>query len=203
MRTSSLSLLQDPTVVVLAAGHGGSDPGATNRPHTERDQAIIITDRTADLLRGRNVDVEIAPHAEDTDKSILWVNRNFSFGDAWVLELHRDSAVGLDPDDASRRCGIYYGTSERSKDVGEFVRRSFILHGAHPRSWARPDTASSHGRLGWIRQTQPAAHLLELGFMQGKNDDTHLSWLAQVAASAIFEAFTGRAWDPEDNVVRS
>ncbi len=30
MRTSSLSLLQDPTVVVLAAGHGGNDPGATN-----------------------------------------------------------------------------------------------------------------------------------------------------------------------------
>lgn len=195
MRTSSLSLLQDPTVVVLTAGHGGSDPGATNRPHNERDQAITITNRAAELLRGRDVDVEIAPHDEDTDKSIVWVNRNFGFGDAWVLELHRDSAEGLDLDDASRRCGIYYGTSERSKDVGEFVRRSFVLNGAHPRSWARPDTASRFGRLGWIRQTKPAAHLLELGFMQGNNDDAHLSWLAEIAASAIFEAFTGRSWD--------
>ncbi|MBD1995217.1 N-acetylmuramoyl-L-alanine amidase [Leptolyngbya sp. FACHB-541] len=194
MRTSPLRLLQDPTVVVLAAGHGGSDPGAVNLPHKERDQAITITDQTADLLRGQGVEVEIAPHDEDTERSIQWVNRNFSFGDAWVLELHRDSASGLDLDDASRRCGIYYGTSESSKDIGNFVRSSFILNGTHPNSWARPDTASNFGRLGWIRQTRPVAHLLELGFMQGKNDDAHLSWLAKVAATTIMEAFTGRSF---------
>lgn len=125
----------------------------------------------------------------------MWVNNNFSFGDAWVLELHRDSANGLDQDDASRRCGIYYGTSERSRDVGEFVRRSYRFHGANERSWARPDSSSRFGRLGWIRQTRPAAHLLELGFMQGRNDEAHLNWLAKVAASAIYEAFTGHDWE--------
>ena len=198
MRTSSLSLLQDPSVVVLAAGHGGIDCGATNGPFTERDQAITITNLVAELLRGRNVEVAIAPHEEDTDESIVWVNRNYSFGDAWVLELHRDSADGLDLDDASRRCGIYYGISERSKNVGEFVRRSLIKHGAHHKSWVRPDTASRFGRLGWIRKTQPVAHLLELGFMEGKNDDAHLSWLAGVAAAALFEAFTGSLWENEN-----
>ena len=131
MRTSSLRLLQDPTVVVLAAGHGGSDPGASNMGHNERDQVIIITDRAAQLLRNNGVQVEIAPHWEDTDRSISWVNNNFSFGDAWALELHRDWAGGLHPDDASRRCGIYYGTAESSRDVGEFVRRSMLLNGAH------------------------------------------------------------------------
>jgi len=193
MRTSSLRLLQEPTVVVLAAGHGGMDSGATNPPHEERKQTITIADQTAALLRGQGIEVEITPHDEDTDKSITWVNKNFGFGDAWVLELHRDSAGGLDFDDASRRCGIYYGTSESSKDIGNFVRRSFILNSAHPNSWARPDTASRFGRLGWIRQTRPVAHLLELGFMQGNNDDAHLSWLAKVAATVILEAFTGRS----------
>lgn len=175
MRNSSLSLLQDPTVIVLAAGHGGADPGVTHGLHKERDQAIIITDRAAALLRQRDVEVEIAPHGDDLVQSIQWVNTNFGFGDAWVLELHRDSADGLDTEDASRRCGIYYGTSERSRDVGEFVRRSFLLHGAHRNSWARSDTASRHGRLGWVRQTRPASHLLELGSIQGRNDDDHLS----------------------------
>lgn len=195
MRTSSLSLLKDPTVVVLTAGHGGGDPGATHGAHNERDQAIIITDRTAALLRRRGIEVEIAPHGDDTYHSIRWVNDNFGLGDAWVLELHRDSAHGLDADDASRRCGIYYGTSESSRDVGEFVRRSFLLNGAHRNSWARPDTVHRGGRLGWIRQTRPAAHLLELGFMQGKNDDEHLGWLARTAALTIFEAFTGNDFD--------
>lgn len=195
MRTSSLRLLQDPTVIVLAAGHGGRDPGVTHGQHNERDQAIIITDRVAELLRTNGVEVEVAPHGQDTHESIPWVNSNFSFGDAWALELHRDSASGLDQDDASRRCGIYYGTSESSRDVGEFVRRSFLLNGTHRNSWARPDTASRFGRLGWIRQTRPAAHLLELGFIQGRNDDNHLNWLATIAASVIFEAFTGRSLD--------
>lgn len=193
MRTSSLNLLQEPTVVVLAAGHGGNDPGAVNPPYKERDQAITITDRTAALLREQGIEVEIAPHDKGLSQSITWVNQNFGFGDAWVLELHRDSADGLSFDDASRRCGIYYGTSESSKDIGNFVRDSFIRNGAHPKSWARSDTASRFGRLAWIRQTRPVAHLLELGFMQGNNDDDHLSWLAKVAAAAILEAFTGRS----------
>lgn len=191
MRTSSLSLLREPTIIVLAAGHGGSDIGAAHLGQNERDQAIIITNYVATLLRARHIAVEVAPHADDTHITIDWVNKRFRFGQAWALELHRDSAFGLDFDDASRRCGIYYGVSKSSKEVGEFVRDSFVAHGAHPRSWARPDTASRHGKLGWIRQTRPVAHILELGFMQGRHDDAHLFWLAQIAAFAIYEAFTG------------
>ncbi|PSB68421.1 hypothetical protein C7B61_00910, partial [filamentous cyanobacterium CCP1] len=95
MRTSSLNLLQNPTVVVLAAGHGDNDPGAVNLPHKERDQAIIITDRVAEILKRNGVEVEIVPHEYGLSGSISWINGRFVFGDAWVLELHRDSANGL------------------------------------------------------------------------------------------------------------
>jgi len=107
MRTSSLSLLQAPETLVLAAGHGGSDSGATFGSFKERDQAITIVDRTAELLSSRDVNVVVAPHAHDTDVTIGWINRKYSFGEAWVLEVHRDSASGLGEDDASRRCGVY------------------------------------------------------------------------------------------------
>ncbi|MEO0376732.1 MAG: N-acetylmuramoyl-L-alanine amidase [Cyanobacteria bacterium P01_A01_bin.17] len=192
MINSSLSLLQKPDVVVLCAGHGANDPGAVHGPFKERDQAIQITDITTEVLRTNGIKVEVVPHDLNLKKSISWVNLHFDFGEAWVLELHRDSFAGLDLDDASRRCGIYYGVSQASKEIGEFVRDSFKKNGAHDKSWARPDTVSRHGSLGWIRQTDPVAHLLELGFMQGKNDDTHLSFLANLAAKVIFEAFTGK-----------
>ena len=196
MRTSNLPLLQEPTVIVLAGGHGGTDPGATNGAHKERDQAIKIVDFMAAEIRGRgnaSVTVEVAPHEHDTEDTIRWINTRFGLGDAWVLEIHRDSASGLGADDASNRCGVYYGTSESSKDVGEFIREALVRRGAHANSWARPDTASRFGRLGWIRQTRPAAHLLELGFMEGKNDEAHLQKLAQIGAAVLFEAFTGDA----------
>src|SRR5262245_2148017 len=194
MKTSNLQLLKDPTVIVLAGGHGANDPGAENGRHKERDQAIKIVDSMAAQIRSRGnpgVTVEIAPHEHDTEDSIRWVNSRYGIGDAWVLEIHRDSASGLSPDDASNRCGVYYGTSESSKDVGEFIRAALIRYGAHKKSWARPDSASRFGRLGWIRQTRPAAHLLELGFMEGKNDDAHLEKLARIGASVVYEAFTG------------
>ena len=196
MRTSNLPLLQEPTVIVLAGGHGAGDPGATNGAHKERDQAIKIVDFMAEEIRGRggeSVTVEVAPHEHDTEDTIQWVNARFGFGDAWVLEIHRDSAEGLSPDDASNRCGVYYGTSESSKDVGEFIKEAFVRRGAHAKSWARADTESRFGRLGWIRQTRPAAHLLELGFMEGQNDDAHLRKLAQIGAAVVYEAFTGDA----------
>jgi N-acetylmuramoyl-L-alanine amidase len=192
MNTSSLPLLQQPQTVVLAAGHGGSDTGATNGSHKERDQAIVIVDQMASLLSARGVNTVVAPHSQDTDVTIPWVNQRYRFGDAWVLEIHRDSASGLDLDDASRRCGVYTGTSSRSIQVGAFIRQAFLRHGAHSNTWSRLHTQSRHGGLGWIRQTAPAAHLLELGFMQGRNDDEHLSFLARIAAAAVYEAFTGR-----------
>jgi peptidoglycan hydrolase-like protein with peptidoglycan-binding domain len=191
MRTSTLPQLQEPTTIVLAAGHGASDTGAEFGQFKERDEAIVIVDRMAADLRARGVTVEIAPHEEDTPASIRFVNERFGFGDAWVLEIHRDSASGLDPDDASLRCGIYYGTSEGSRQVGEFMRGAYIRHGAHSKSWARADTESRHKSLGWIRQTRPTSHLLELGFMEGRNDDAHLDHLAKIGAAAVFEAFTG------------
>ena len=198
MNTSSLALLQAPETIVLAAGHGGGDSGATFGNFKERDQAIVIVDRMAALLTARGVSVVIAPHTHDTDVSIPWVNQRYPFGSAWVIEVHRDSASGLGADDASRRCGVYTGTSSRSIEVGAFVRLAMLRHGAHARTWNRLHTQSGHGSLGWIRQTIPAAHLLELGFMEGSNDDAHLTFLARTGAAALYEAFTGHVFADED-----
>ena len=191
MKTSILPILQKPNIIVLTAGHGDGDPGAVDGSHAQAPQTISITNAIASILKKSNIDVRVSPHSQDLGDSINWVNKRFNYGDAWILEIHRDSATGLDMDDASKRCGIYYGVSNESKKVGEFIRQSFISHDAHKHSWCRPDTESEDGKLGWIRETKPVAHLLELGFMQGRNDNEHLYWLASVAAHAIFEAFTG------------
>ncbi len=63
--------------------------------------------------------------------------------------------------------------------------------GAEANSWARTDNLASFGRLGWIRDTNPLAHLLELGFVMGDNKE-HLNWLSDLATVAIYEAFTGK-----------
>lgn len=194
MNTSSLNLLKSPSTIVIAAGHGGTDPGAVNGTHKERDQAILIVNEMEKLLKLRGVNVVIAPHKDDTDVTISWINQRYRFGNAWVIEVHRDSASGLEMQDASLRCGIYTGTSSTSMEVGAFIRQSLLRHGAHSKTWSRKHTDSPHKSLGWIRQTNPAAHLLELAFMQGSNTPEHLMKLARIGAAALYEAFTGNVY---------
>ena len=191
MRTSPLRALSRVTSVILSAGHGGGDPGAINGIHREADQTKIIVDWMADYLRDYHVPTIIVPHALGLSEGIAWINARFGYGNVWALEIHRDSADGLDADDASWRCGIYTGPSAASRDVGSFLRTSMIKHGAHAKTWVRSDTESRHKRLAWIRQPKPLSHLLELGFMEGDNRAAHLQRLAQMAAKAVAEAVGG------------
>lgn len=195
MNTSPLVMLQEPEIVVLAAGHGGADTGSVNGQYKERDQAIVIVDRMKILLEARGVNVVVAPHSQDTDETIPWLNARYDYHEAWVLEIHRDSAGGLSEDDASRRCGVYYGNSPNSKKVGAFVRNALIGQGANSKTWARKHTESRFGSLGWITKTYQPAHLLELGFIEGKNDVAHMQWLAKIAAATVYEAFTGKDFE--------
>ena len=50
-------------------------------------------------------------------------------------------------------------------------------------------------RLHEARSLVVAGRDSELGFIQGKNDDDHLRFLATVAAAVIFEAFTGTPFE--------
>lgn len=191
MKTSPLPALARVTSVILSAGHGGGDPGAVNGIHREADQTKRIVDWMADYLREFHVPTVIVPHDLGLSAGIAWVNARFGYGPTWALEIHRDSAEGLERVDASYRCGIYAGASNSSREVGDFMRAAMIKHGAHLKTWHRPDTQSRHKRLAWIRQTRPLAHLLEMGFMEGDNSPAHLQLLAQIAAKSVAEAVVG------------
>lgn len=177
--------LRSVSTVVLSAGHGGSDPGACNGVHKERDQCIQIVKWMATRLQGHGIMVDVVPHQLGLNEGIRYVNARHKAGQAWALEIHRDSANGLSMEDASARCGIYYGVTPASHAIAKDMLASMVASGAHPRSWVRPDTQSRHKKLAWIRQTHCMSHLLELGFMQGDNTERHLRRLAAWAADAI------------------
>ena len=135
------------------------------------------------------------PHENGLKGAIKYVNDRYDSGDAWAIEIHRDSADGLLAEQASLRCGVYYYPSQGSTEIGIFMANALKRFGAHDTSWARPDTDSRFKRLAWIREPEPVSHLLELGFMEGDNSKTHLLKLAKMAAQSLYEAFTGVAWD--------
>jgi N-acetylmuramoyl-L-alanine amidase len=177
--------LRSVSTVVLSAGHGGADPGACHGQHNERDQCIQIVDWMAARLQGHGIMVDVVPHQLGLGEGIRYVNARYPAGKAWALEIHRDSANGLNEADASTRCGIYYGVTPASHAIAKDLLTSLLASGAHPRSWVRPDTQSRHQKLAWIRQPHCMSHLLELAFMQGDNTERHLKRLAAWAADAV------------------
>lgn len=180
--------------VILAAGHGGADTGAVSPDgrSLERDQAIIIVDRMAELLREYGYPVVIAPHGQDTHQTIPWVNAGHPAGSGAVaFEVHRDSADSIaGKPDADTRVGIYHSGSRISKAYAEKWAAAARTHGARHNSWCRDHHESRFtGGLGWINQVHTRSFILELAFMQGRNDTDHLHWLAYLAVIAMTDAF--------------
>ena len=173
--------------VVLAAGHGGSDPGACFGDYTERDEAVQIVKYIAEILKADGISVWVSDHSKDTHQTIPEINTTFgASASTWAIEIHRDSASGLEKDDASTRCGIYTGNSEISRSIGLAVSNAMKAAGAHKRSWSRSHTESRHkGGLGWINQVACMSHLIELGFMEGEHGDAHMRKLAAIGAAGI------------------
>jgi N-acetyl-anhydromuramyl-L-alanine amidase AmpD/N-acetylmuramoyl-L-alanine amidase len=195
MKTSLFEKLRQPATVVLSAGHGGGDPGTVNGNFKEAEEAIIIVDEIAKQLKKKGITVDVVPHENGLKTAIQYVNARYNVGDAWAIEIHRCSTDGLPVKQASLRCGVYYYPSQGSTEIGIFMTNALKRFGADGTSWARSDTESSFKRLGWIRDTKPIAHLLELGCMEGDNSKRHLLKLAKIATQSIYEAFTGIAWD--------
>lgn len=177
--------------LILAAGHGGPDSGAESPDgkHKERDQAIIIVNRMAPLLAAEGRVVVIAPHAQDTHQTIPWVNDRYSAGDSIAFEIHRDSANVSEENGASTRMGIYHSGSAVSKPIADKFREAVITAGAHKTSWSRNHKESRFaGGLGFINQVRCRSFIIECAFMDGRNDDEHLTWLARVAAEGLIAA---------------
>lgn len=185
-----LPKLKNVRRILLQSGHGGLgaerfDPGAVNtrgdQENTEVDQIIALL---APMLQAKGMPVLVTPDSR-MESSIRYVNLNGLATD-WALEIHKDSFIRYDATTMHRRMGVYYlaGDAESAK-VGETMRTAFIKHGANKYSWARPDTHSNHGGLGWIRQTKMPAHLLECGFMAGPTDGAEDKFYAEAICRAI------------------
>ena len=192
MKGSPVSELVRASKLILSAGHGGRDCGACFGPHNERDQCITIVNEMASILSEYIPgSVVVTPHKLDTHEAIPWMNRQFAFGQAWAVEVHRDSADTIQEPDASLRCGVYHSGRGVSNTIAGRMRMEMLRMGAHSTSWSRDMHESRHGSLMWITGPRVISHLMELGFMEGDNSPEHLKRLARIGAAAVLHPFAG------------
>lgn len=117
MQGSQFTFLQQPNIIVLCAGHGGGDRGASPGGHHEDDETKILTDLIAADLKTKGIDIYIVPHELGLSKSIRHVNSRFAYDQAWAIEIHRDSA--------DNTCPFAVGELQKSSHNGALLPHTF------------------------------------------------------------------------------
>lgn len=196
----------DP-VIVLNPGHGGSDPGAVHNGVKESDQVVRIVDTIYNLLKPKYDKVVKVPTHLGLVDGINWMNQRYTKLDSAVaFSIHRDSAAGLDYNDASNRMGVYgfghftmngkfYSEDTNSMNIARNITAIMKREGANNKSWTRPDHVARFGRLGEIRDPKCLSYIIEAAFMQGDKSDAHLDELSRRITIAIYETITGKSWN--------
>ena len=154
--------------IILAAGHGGGDPGAGGQGTNEAAECVQIVNRLADKLRrdGR-IEVHVVPHELNLGPSIDWVNARWkNVEDGLCIEVHKNATVNAHGIEA-----WHYGGDSHSAHLGNLLLDGCGDVPGMPRVRGNfPDTQNRHGSLGWVRQTNPWAILMEMGFVSDGGD---------------------------------
>jgi N-acetylmuramoyl-L-alanine amidase len=165
--------------VFLSAGHGGPvgglvDPGATVGPLTEYDLCLDIVHVAA---RAARMVLPIMVPSGTLSEKIKWVNYWSEPGDV-AIEVHLNAG-----DERAHGCEVFYA-SDRGKHIAAEIHAALVRADRSPRG-IKPDSQSSHMRLGWCRQTQPWAVLVEVAFLTNE-EERH--WLVHGGCIAAGEA---------------
>jgi hypothetical protein len=154
--------------IILAAGHGGGDVGATGQGTTEAAEVIQIVNRAAQKFRvDGQVEVVVVPHELGLIDEINWVNARYkNLDDALCIEVHKNSTANAHGIEA-----WYWGGDAASKSLAEIVLAGIMSVDGMPVSrGVKGDNTNRWGSLGWIRETNPWALLLEMGFVSDGGD---------------------------------
>lgn len=153
---------------ILAAGHGGGDSGAVGQGTTEATECIQIVNRLADKLRadGR-IEVVVVPHELNLVPTIQWINNRYAgLEDGICIEVHKNATVNAHGIEA-----WHFAGDTRSAGYGNSLLEGCASVPGMPKVRGNfPDTSNRWGSLGFVRETNPYAILMEMGFVSDGGD---------------------------------
>ena len=172
-----------PYSIMLDAGHGGADPGATYQGRQEKDDTLKLVLAIGQILQNHGIDVE---YTRTTDVYETPYEKAMEANNAEVdyfVSIHRNS-FPVD-NEVSGVESLVYDLSgikyQMAQDINEQLESvGFVNLGVH----ARPN-------LVVLRKTKMPAVLVEVGFINSDTDnmlfDQNFQDIAQAIADGIMD----------------
>lgn len=169
--------------IILDAGHGGSDPGATFNGRQEKDDALALTMAVGQLLQNAGFDVEYTRTTDvyntPFEKATI---ANNAGGDLFV-SFHRNSAPT--PNMYNGVQTLVYNDSGLKAELARNINENLTALGFEDKGVVeRPN-------LVVLKRTKMPAVLIEAGFINSDKDnliyDNDFNEMAQAIADAIID----------------
>ena len=167
--------------IMLDAGHGGADPGATHEGRQEKDDALKLTMAVGKILEDNGVDVEYTRTTDVFQTPFQKATIANQSGADYFISFHRNS---------SERPNQYTGveTLVYNKSGIKYELAQNIL-GALGELGFREIGVKERPGLVVLRRTNMPSVLVEMGFINSDKDnqmfDEKFDEIAQAIASAI------------------
>lgn len=158
--------------IFISAGHFLSDPGAIAFGTTEAKEMMLTRDLIVQELKAQGVEFFSVPDDLSLTGTIQWINARARRGDV-ALEIHGNAFNGrLRGTEA-----FFVAQNEQRKKDAELLLRALLaevpelnLPGNPLSRGAKPDTMTGVGSLAFCRRIAIASILIELCFVDNRED---------------------------------
>ncbi len=170
--------------VILDAGHGGSDPGATYQGRREKDDNLVLTLAVGDILAANGVDVLFTRTTDVYETPAQKAAEANASGADYFISIHRNSSPI--PNQYTGIESLVYNRNSTAARIARNINRNLEAVGfANQGVNERPN-------LAVLRRTSMPAVLVEAGFINNDQDnalfDEEFDAVAQAIADGVLES---------------
>jgi N-acetylmuramoyl-L-alanine amidase len=174
--------------IILDAGHGGSDSGATYNGRQEKDDALGLAMAVGQLLENAGFDVEYTRTTDVYDTPFEKATIANNAGGDLFVSFHRNSSPVPNMYDGVQT--LVYNDEGLKAELARNINENLVALGFEDKGVVeRPN-------LVVLKRTKMPAVLIETGFINSDNDnhiyDEHFEEVAQAIADAIIDTLDGQ-----------
>lgn len=173
-------------LVVIDAGHGGTDPGATYGGRQEKEDVLALALAVGEILKQNGVEVYYTRTTDIYESPTRKVQEGNAVSGDYFVSIHRNSSPY--PNQYSGVESLVYNRYGEAARLADHINSRLVQIGFENQGVnERPD-------LVVLNQTQMPAVLVEVGFINTEEDNEILDTRFHDVATAIAEGILATIW---------
>lgn len=156
--------------IIITAGHNGPGTGAASQWLDEGTETIVLRDLITGFLRSKGYEVFNDPNELPLRGVIAWIRKQFTGAD-FLLEIHFNSSKFIN-EATGTECFVSRNATKLAAQMGMMFCDAITgtTGGGISNRGVKDDRMSQHNRLAILEDTPAIAVLLEVCFLNNKND---------------------------------